>query len=109
MSRRPSPADAAQGPDWIDIGHFLKELDRVHHISVRFELTTGPGHYVGAVSVRLLAGAPQLTETGRAWHYEVTEAFPGHRFKTLEAVVYHLLHRVDAAAGRELWKQERFA
>lgn len=109
MSRNPTPASAAVGPDWTDISHYCKELHRIHNVDVRFELRSGPGCFIGAVQVRLVAVAPHLTDPGRTWHYTLDQGFPSHRYKTLEAVCFELCYRIDGVCARELWYQEQFA
>lgn len=98
--------EAARGPDWVDVGDFLKGLHDLHGITAHFELRTGPGHYVGAVQVTLVATAPHLTSPGRCWSAVLSEAFPGHKHKTLESVAYYLCHKLDSMAARDLWHQE---
>ena len=109
MSRRPTTAAAAAAPDWCDIGEFMRELDRVHHITTSFKLEAGPGFYVGCVQVTLVASAPKLIGPGITWSAEFRAGFPNHQHRTLEALIYNLLHRLDAKAGRELWEQKSFA
>lgn len=108
MSRAPSPARAAVAPDWTDIGEFLRELDKLHHITATFTLEGGPGHFIGSVQVTVKASAPKFVGPGITWSCEFRAGFPNHQHRTLEALIYHLLHRVDARAGRELWEQTSF-
>lgn len=93
------------GPSWNDVSVFLRGLHLEHGVTVSFSVALGPGAYVGAIEVTADAVAPHFTGPGRTWRYLVTEAFPGHRHKTLEQVFIYLLHRVDHQAGMELWRQ----
>lgn len=99
-------AAASSGPDLGDVSGFLRALNDLHGITVKFTIECGPGYYVGAAIVTLSATAPVLVGSGRAWDAVIREGYPSHKYKTLEQVMYALCHKLDSLAARELWRQE---
>lgn len=93
------------GPDWGDVGTFIRAMHNHHEATVRVEITSDGALYGGSVRVALHVGAPHLTAPGQSWHREFMACFPCAGHATLEGLVYRLLHQADAECSRELWKQ----
>jgi hypothetical protein len=101
-------AAAANGPDIVDIGAFLREMEKLHDCTFKFEIGVGPGHYVGAANVSIVILTKELKTGGQVLKERLTEAFPGHKHKTLEQVMYYLCHRADVWCSRNVWHQSTF-
>jgi len=105
---KPIARKASEGPDIVDVSAFLRELTATHNVTCEFVVKAGAGFYIGCATVILKVSAPVLVGPGKAWSAEIQEAFPGHKHKTIEAVMYYLCHKADALCSKELWRQEAF-
>jgi len=101
-------ADAGNGPDIVDVSNFLRNLEKTHDIVCHFEVRTGNGHYVGCAQVTIVITTKVLNGPGKFVHERISEAFPGHKHKTLTAVMYFLCHKADYWASNTLYKQTSF-
>lgn len=94
-----------EGPDWADIGAFLRAIDQHHGTTTSVAIVADGALYSSALAVVVTMGAPQLVDVAQTWRQEFRGVFPCVQHRTLEGLVYNLLHRADAEAGRQLWKQ----
>lgn len=94
-----------EGPDWEDIGAFMRAVDELHGTTTGIAMAADGALYSSALRVVVTIGAPHLVAPGQSWRAEFTGTFPCVQHRTIEGLVYNLLHRADAEAGRTLWKQ----
>lgn len=106
----PKPRNEWNGPDGIDIGTMIREMQKLHEGStVKVEITSDGALYAGSVRIRAMAVAPKLVAAGECWKGEKMAIWPNNQSRTLEGSIYRVLHELDALMGKEIWHQETFA
>lgn len=100
--------NSSNGPDWTDIGIYLMELEKLHQCECTLLMsraTTGASCAV-LVTVHVVSSAPSEGLTQREMALKHT--WPTAKHKTMEGLIFRLLHELDATLSREWWKQGEF-
>lgn len=83
------------GPDMLDCSLLAVELQRDLECSISLllepvGLVAGAGWRVGVV-----ATSRKLTDAGPAWTAAVTQTWPHRNWRSLEALIFNLIHELD--------------
>lgn len=100
---------SSEGPSWQDVSLFIQELHKVHGLTAFFTISSSGANYAGCASVELKLIAPVLVGPAKCWERTLRGEFPCHQHRTMEGLLYKLLHQADAMAAHELYVQQTFA
>lgn len=91
---------------WLAAIEYLRLLESTWDATCVVTIVADGAHFSGTCSVTVRASVPVLAGPGRCHKLEETGTFPGNQFTTVGALVYFLLHRLDARIGSELHVQQ---
>lgn len=94
-----------EGPDWTDVGTYIREIEKAHGATLTIELFTDGRNYVGTMFVRVRVSVPRLVGEGVTYRTEVYSKFPLPGHKTLSGLCLALLYQMDHRIGSELYTQ----
>lgn len=100
-------AKSSNGPDWVDIRVFMKELMVLHSCQVYLEVM--PGTTVTGPELRCVLTAVSNAPGSdlRVCEEAVARSWPNSQAKSMEGTVYGLCVALDNRLLSKWWKQEK--
>lgn len=95
-----APAEATQGPDWIDVGVYVRAIQDQGKGIVSLSLGWGADKYSGPCQVLIRHEYPRFVGAGKLAKDEVFCEWPNKLDKTLSACVYRQLYELDKLAAK---------
>lgn len=90
---------------WIAVREYLQLVEETHEATVWVRIDVGDSAISARLAVRVVAQLPFLEGAGRTRRVEDWAYWPNADAATVPALVYLLLHRLDARIGRESYQQ----
>ena len=103
------PVKSALGPDAHDVLIYMKHLTEHHGALARFVIQSTGSSYGGSLDVTLNVSAPFFTSAGQTYANSFSAPFPNCNHKTMEGLLYWLLHKADFQLSKDLWRQSGLA
>lgn len=96
------------GPDWMDVKKAMKEVERVHDVTVSIHIL--PDGYASGPTLRVsvVASLPRLDGNGMGVSVGVGQLWPCMEHATMPGLVHRLLYQLDHRIGAEEYSQESF-
>lgn len=98
--------NAANGPDWTDIGRYLKEVEKLHDCSSMVSIQPGGLALDATVRLTVLLTSRSASVGVLPKVIAVTQTWPNPNWKHLEGCLFNMLHVIDYQATEGLWKQQ---
>jgi hypothetical protein len=99
---------SAHGPDTLDWEAMMRTIELYHGVYVWAEIRPSRGKPAEELSVIVKSVSQSTDLAGGPIQIEVKAVYPTHKHKTLDGLMYHLLHQLDFQCGKELWSQAEF-
>lgn len=96
---------SSNGPDWTDCLQYMREVEKTHVCSVYVGMQPIGGTNAYSWQVNVVAALATLDGTGKQVLVAMSGSFPSRDHKTVEALVFMLIARVDWAIGAEEYVQ----
>lgn len=97
--------NAASGPDWTDIGLYLRELEKLHDCASMVSIQPGGLASDSTVRLTVLLTSAFASVGMRPKCVAVTQTWPNPNWRHLEACLFNMLHIIDFKATEGLWEQ----
>lgn len=106
MTKRVNGPDLPnEGPSWLDVGQYMREVEKTHNATLFLTISTDGRNYVGTVFLEIKAYVPILEDPGKCRTRSIIERFPSNKHKTLEGLALYVLYQLDHKLGSEVYKQ----
>lgn len=102
-------SDSSNAPDAQDIAGLIRAIEVYHNCTVKVTIDAAYDSAHSYLVVTVSAHAPQLVGKARHTVIKKYETMPGSQYKNLDVALFRLLHNLDEACGRCLWKQSALA
>lgn len=95
MSRFYTPSAAAEGPDWVDVGVVMRELQNLSNGTVKLTFETPMDKYAGPLYITAVHEYPVVVKGARPARDQVTGEFPNKTHRSMSALVFKLVMELD--------------
>lgn len=95
MSRFYTPSAAAEGPDWVDVGVLVRELQNLSNGTVVIALECPADRYSGPMYVTATHTYPVLVKGARPSADVVRGEFPNKQHRSMSAMQFGLVMELD--------------